>query len=99
MRVKLSLLDRQGTLHYTDTVPVCIYEDSYKTIGTCSIYKDANGCHFGVLELDQPVNEDLFFYYRNMSNNAGIFIFSGLDFMPNQIKESPTTQLRDMIFS
>lgn len=98
MTVKLSLLDRQHALHYSDEVPVWLNDgDNYEMIGICHVFRDEAGLHFGKLELDKEVSLDFYFYYRSMANNAGIFVFGGLDLMKNALKNIPTTELKDMV--
>jgi hypothetical protein len=73
MIVKLSLLDRKEVLFYPHEVPVtCVVEGAYRIIGVCKVYRDEQGRHLGELELEEVVSLDLYFYYRAMSNTAGI---------------------------
>jgi len=97
MTVKLSLLDRKEALFYPSEVPVaCVTDGSYRIIGACKVHRDEHGRHFGELELDEEVKLDLYFYYRAMSNTAGIFEFAGLDLTENQNASHPTKTLREM---
>jgi hypothetical protein len=97
MKVRLSLLDRQATLHYSKEVPIHTFIDRYKNVGTCKVFRGESGRHFGELELEEDVSTELYFYYRNMCNDADIFVFAGLDLMENPIENRPSTQLKDMI--
>jgi len=97
MTVKLSLLDKKDVIHYSKTVPVCIFDGTYKTIGICTVFRDEQGRHFGELHLDQEVSFEYYFYYRNQVNAAGIFWFAGLDLMKDMVEQNPTTQLKEMV--
>jgi hypothetical protein len=97
MTVKLTLLDRQGSLMYDRIVNVGLVIDKYEFIGTCEVYIDEGGKHFGKLKLDREVSRDLYFYYRSGANEDGLFWFTGLDLMENEIKDKRTTQLKDMV--
>ena len=97
MTVRLSLLDRINSLSYSEYVPVSIFDGKYREIGACRIYRDVQGNHIGVLDLQEEVSSDLFFYYRSRANEDGVFLFSGLDFMITQQEQNPTTQLKEMI--
>jgi len=98
MIVKLTLLDRQQHLFYDTIVPVFIATpDEYTQIGKCTLFKNETGDHFGTLELDREVSGDLFFYYRSLATQSGVFDFSGLDLNQNELHNRPTTRLRDMI--
>lgn len=97
MVVKLTLLDKQKPLSYQSIVEVYQYIDKYERIGICKISTNDQGSHYGELELDREVGLDMFFYYRGITNEDGIFEFSGLDFMQTEIKNKQTTRLREMI--
>jgi hypothetical protein len=97
MKVRLSLLDKIGSLSYYNPVPVSTYDGCYRDIGICRIYRDEQGNHYGMLDINEHISPESFFYYRQRANNDGVFLFSGLDLMPTQMKENPTTQLKQMI--
>ena len=81
-------------------MPIAIIDDKYEIIGTCRVFRnEENGKHFGELLLDKEISSELYFYYRSRANNAGIFIFAGLDFTQNELSHSPTTKLKEMIIS
>lgn len=97
MIVKLSLLDRQASLHYSAIVNVALILNNYELIGTCRVFANEQGKHFGELILNSEVSGDLYFYYRSRANSDGVFWFDGLDLMENEISQNPTTQLKEMV--
>lgn len=97
MIVRLSLLDKKPAVYYPEVVDVYKFDDRYEYIGTCKVFKDASGKHFGQLELNEDVNSDFYFYYRARFNEADIFHFAGLDFLKHEDAKSKTTKLKDMI--
>ncbi len=97
MEVKLSLLDRKDALHYSNPVDVTIFDKTYEIIGSCKVFRNDNGNHFGELKLDRQVDPNYYFYYRGRANEGGIFIFAGLDFTPTELEDHPTTKLKEMI--
>ncbi len=54
MIVKLTLLDRQDVLHYTNVVDVSLGGNRYEVVGTCKIFKNESGNHFGELQRIPP---------------------------------------------
>jgi hypothetical protein len=91
--------NRKDVLYYPNEVFVTLADNRFEIIGMCRVFTDEKGRHFGELHLDKEVSLDLYFYYRSAANNGGIFVFTGLDLMQNQLEHSPTTKLKDMIVS
>ena len=98
MIVKLGNLDRKDTLYYPHEVPIAMVGDkAYNIIGTCRVFRDEQGQHFGELEFDNEISLDLYFYYKGRLNAAGIFIFGGIDLAETALAQNTTTTLREMI--
>ena len=97
MTVKLSLLDRLGSVTYERHVEVILEHDINHPIGTCEVYTDEKGNHFGLLTLNRRVDQNLYFYYRNQCSDDGLFWFSGLQLLTKPLHSKPTTQLKDML--
>ena len=98
MVVKLTLLDKLQSLGYDETGEVAIAGDRYEIVGTITVFKDNDGNHLGKLKLNRQVHEKLYFYYTFGINN-NIPWFKGLQLNESERKESPTSQLKDMIVS
>ena len=95
MTIKLGLLDRWNPIGFDDSVRVAlITSDGYNLIGVCNISINKDGNHIGKLELNHPVNEDLYLYY-SIGEEQGIHWLYGLDLMDHQHKDRKTIQLKD----
>lgn len=98
MKVQLSLLDRKPAIFYPSEVPVGVFQNAkYQLIGHCKIERNLDGRHFGTLLVSVEINPNWYFYYRGLANDAGVFVFSGLDFHEQEMDHSKTTRLNEMI--
>lgn len=97
MTVKLSLLDRINALGFDEIVDVALATDTYKTIGTCTIFTTTPGEYWGEIQVDRELNENLYFYYT-FTNFNGVPWFAGIQLNKEPRKNSSTTQLKSMIF-
>lgn len=95
MKIKLGLLDRLESFGYEKSVPVYLGNDC---VGQCEVFRDESGKHYGVLKLEKPVNNDLFFYYTNWHAMHSGFWFSGIQLTHDLLPNTSTPQIKDIIF-
>ena len=98
MIVRLRYLDNLDALNYYDLSDVYLsINKDYVKIGTCKVYANDQGEHFGKLRLQQKIDLDLFMYYRNKENNENVFWFLGLDLYDHEIDVKPAIQIKEAI--
>jgi hypothetical protein len=98
MKVKLTLLDKLGSVGFNQFVEVYLNDGINEPIGTCEVLTDTDGKHFGNLILDKDIDPNVYFYYRNDCTTDGIiFWFSGLHFTTEPLKGKITNQLKEML--
>ncbi|MCW3074589.1 MAG: hypothetical protein JWP69_1658 [Flaviaesturariibacter sp.] len=95
MKIKLGLLDRWKPISYETTVEVAlVINNDYRSIGFCKIVIDDAGNHYGELDLREPIDQDLYLYYR-IGESDGSSWFYGVDLMDHQHQDRRTIKIKD----
>ena len=97
LKVKLTLLDKQKSLATTDIVPIIFNNEINSPIGSCTLFKEDDGRHYGILRLEKDIDLNVYFYYIGLLNNDGVFHFDGLQFFEEELKNHQTTTLKEMV--
>jgi len=80
--VKMDYLDRMAAVIVSEKLPIIIDNNPLKTVGTCRVFRNAEGRCVAELELENEVSEDLFFYYTSLNQENGYW-FTGLSLAHN----------------
>jgi hypothetical protein len=99
VNVKLNFLDKVGAIITSENLPILFNNNPDQIIGNCKVFRNDNGNCIGTLELDDDVDEDLFFYYSSWNTNDGTYWFTGLSLATNLYRDKIATRLSEMIIT
>jgi hypothetical protein len=95
LRIRLGLLDQLESFGYEKSAPIYL-GNNY--VGQCEVMREVNGKHYGILELKEHLNHDLFLYYTNWHAMHSGFWFSGIQLTHELLPNTSTPQIKDVIF-
>lgn len=95
--VQLQYLDKVRAEITAEKLPVLLNNNPNQRIGTCRVFRDENERCLGELELNNDVDNELYFYYTSLNTDDGTYWFSGLNLATDIYKEGIPTKLKDMI--
>lgn len=94
----LGLLDRQNKIAYNELIPILLDNNINEQIGECQILQNAQARHYGSILLYQPINTDLFLYYRATISEDEFALYQAIHLMSIPLDKVNTIRLNDIIF-
>lgn len=95
--VRLGFLDKIAAVVIRENLPIILDNHPAKVIGNVRIFKNDNGQTMGELELEDNVDENLFFYYCSLNAEDGDFWFTGINLSTKLYPSHPTMRLKEKI--